>query len=86
MEYLTNTHYFSPDGNYGDATDLVVLDTSNFTDEDWELLSYVRDSERASFALALAGTYDQRVFDGMSDDEVSDLRDLVIGYEAEYSL
>lgn len=86
MDYLSTKHYFSPDGNYGDCDGLVVLDTSNFTDEDWELLSYVRDNERARFALALAGCYDESVFDGLSESEINELKDLVIFYEAEYLL
>lgn len=27
--------YFSKDSSYGDATDLIIIDTSEWTDEDW---------------------------------------------------
>jgi len=28
--------FFSKDSSYGDATDLVIVDTSDWTDEDWD--------------------------------------------------
>lgn len=28
--------FFSKDSSYGDATDLLIVDTSDWTDEDWE--------------------------------------------------
>jgi hypothetical protein len=51
--------YFASDGNFGDATDLVLIDVSNFTSEDWEELDMVPDNERQERAIELAKSYNQ---------------------------
>ena len=43
-------HYFSDDGNYGDAYDIGVFDTTNWTDIDWHLIEEATDSQRLSIA------------------------------------
>ena len=43
-------HYFAEDGNYGDATNLVVINTDLFTDEDWLSISEELDSYRSHYA------------------------------------
>jgi hypothetical protein len=30
--------YFSKDSSYGDATDLIVIDTSDWSDDDWRVV------------------------------------------------
>jgi len=42
--------YFATDGNYGDATDLVVVDVDHWTDANWEAVEHASDSERAQVA------------------------------------
>lgn len=49
-----STTYFALDGNYGTADGMVVVDTSGWTEEDWQAIDEVGDSDRASLALALA--------------------------------
>lgn len=49
--------YFAYDGNYGDADELVVLDTTFFTDEDWDYLEKLPDSTRGNAAKIIAHKY-----------------------------
>jgi hypothetical protein len=50
-------HYFSPDGNFGDAEGLVVLQTIAWTNQDWEELEDVHESERWTKAEEIASRY-----------------------------
>ena len=43
-------HYFAKDGNYGDALGLVVVDTSEWTEQDWVLIDEAIDDERPEIA------------------------------------
>ena len=49
--------YFGLDGNYGDAAGLVVVDTSVFTADDFDLIDEARDEERGFAALEIAQSY-----------------------------
>lgn len=51
---LKEKHYFSIDGNYGSADGLIVVDTSAWTVDEWEIIDETPDSERASVAKQLA--------------------------------
>ena len=42
---MSNT-YFTQDGTYGDAEDILVVDTTNWTEDDWERVGEVPDSIR----------------------------------------
>lgn len=46
--------YFAYDGNYGDADEIVILETSSFTDEDWDYLETVPDWQRGREANRIA--------------------------------
>lgn len=46
-------HYFAADGNYGDASGLIVVDTSNWTEEDWVLIDEAFDYDRPKIAEEL---------------------------------
>lgn len=46
--------YFAEDGSYGDAERLVVMDTSDWTDEDWEKIEEASDWERPTVAQDIA--------------------------------
>lgn len=50
-------HYFSEDGSYGDATDILVVDTSKWTREDWRDINDASDSTRLDVAIAIAKKY-----------------------------
>lgn len=47
-------YYFAQDGNFGDATELTMVDTTNWTEEDWDLIEDCHDSERADLALKIS--------------------------------
>lgn len=42
--------YFAADGNYGESLNMVVLDASSFTEDDWNLIDMAADHERANLA------------------------------------
>lgn len=50
------THYFAKDGNYGDAKELVIIDTSDWTEDEWSDIDFAIDSNRPSIALSLSST------------------------------
>lgn len=47
-------HYFALDGNYGNADGIVIVDTSDWSEDDWSAIEMAGDSDRASVAYALA--------------------------------
>ena len=51
---MQSTHYFSVDGSYGDASELVILNTSFWNESDWEELEGVSDWEKPSKALEIS--------------------------------
>lgn len=55
-------HYFAVDGNYGDADGLVIVDTSDWDDDDWAAIDFARDSDKARIAKAIA--------DGVDPDDI----------------
>lgn len=51
------THYFATDGNYGDATDILIVHTDQFTEADWEQIEQAPDAHRAMVAEMIAQRY-----------------------------
>ncbi len=49
-----NEHYFAKDGNYGDSFGLVVVDTSEWTEQDWVLIDEAMDDERPEIAQQIS--------------------------------
>mgnify|MGYP006297109677 CR=1 FL=1 len=47
------THYFAADGSYGDA-DLVIIDTSEWTQDEWDIVENATDAERMVIAWQLS--------------------------------
>jgi hypothetical protein len=47
-------YYFAPDGIFGDATELILVDTTNWTEEDWFLIEDCAPSERQDIAQKLS--------------------------------
>ncbi|WJZ48466.1 hypothetical protein [Actinomycetia phage DSL-LC01] len=47
-------HYFAADGNYGDATNLVIVDTSDWTEDEWADIDFAIDANRPMIALSLS--------------------------------
>lgn len=56
------THYFATDGNFGDAEGLVIVDTSEWDDDDWAAIDFAPDSDKARIAKAIA--------DGIDPDDI----------------
>jgi hypothetical protein len=48
--------YFAEDGAYGNATGLVIIDTENWTTEDWDLMDDTQDWDRPRVARDIALT------------------------------
>lgn len=42
--------FYAADGSWGDATDLIIFDTSRWTKEDESVFAELTDSERARYA------------------------------------
>jgi hypothetical protein len=54
MSNITSLTYFAKDGNYGDAAGLTVVDTTDWTDDDFEMLDYVGDERRVLAAQTIS--------------------------------
>jgi len=52
-----NDFYFASDGSYGTAEELTILDTTKWTDEDWELIDFATDMERSDVAQKIWQKY-----------------------------
>lgn len=46
--------YFASDGSYGWANELVIIDTSEWTESDWDRIENSTDSERVDIAREIA--------------------------------
>ena len=51
-------HYFATDGNYGDADDIFVVDTDEWTNEDFIAVSEEIDYYRIDLAREIAKKYE----------------------------
>ena len=51
---VTSLSYFAKDGNYGDANGIIVVDTSEWTDSDFEMLDGVSDWDRPLAARTIS--------------------------------
>lgn len=60
---MTQLSYFAKDGNYGNADGITVIDTTDWSDADFEMLDMVSDEDRP---LA-ARTISEWIADGRSD-------------------
>lgn len=50
---MSTTHYFAADGSYGEA-DILVLDTSDWSQDEWDIIENAPDSERMAIAWQLS--------------------------------
>jgi hypothetical protein len=46
--------YFASDGSFGSADGLEIVDTSDWTEQDWEMIENASDSERPALAQHIA--------------------------------
>lgn len=55
---MSNLTYFAGDGSYGEWDELSMLvDTSEWTEDDWDEIDCAGDSYRASVAYAISMRY-----------------------------
>ena len=45
--------YFAQDGKYGDAENLIVIDTTDWTEDEWSMIQYSPIDERFRIASEL---------------------------------
>ena len=50
--------YFAPDGNYGDASGLTVIETTHWSEVDWDIMESASDSDRPEVAKVIAESYE----------------------------
>jgi hypothetical protein len=50
-------HYFAEDGNYGDAANIVIIETSKWNDDDWEEIDDTPDWDRPRTAKIISKKY-----------------------------
>lgn len=51
-------HYFAADGSYGDAVGLVVMETTMWTADDWDIIDQASDLHRVHVARLLTESYE----------------------------
>jgi hypothetical protein len=51
--------YFAADGNYGDASGLLVLETTYWREIDWTILESASDDQRANVARLITESYEK---------------------------
>ena len=52
----TSLTYFTSDGNYGDAKDVTVIDTSDWNETDWAHIKSERSNNRVFVARMISFT------------------------------
>jgi hypothetical protein len=48
-----STHYFAADGSYG-TSNIIVIDTTDWSPEEWEIVDNATDQERISIAYQIS--------------------------------
>lgn len=51
--------YFAEDGSYGDAKGMVIVNTQDFTEDDWMTLEIILEEYRPNYALELSNKYQE---------------------------
>jgi hypothetical protein len=54
---MKQSSYFAPDGNYGDAEGLLLLDTTDWSEDDWLAIEEAGDFNRTQVAQDIAKSY-----------------------------
>ena len=53
-----NLSYFAADGNYGDASGLTVIETTHWSEVDWDIMESASDADRPEVAKVIAESYE----------------------------
>jgi len=57
-EVQRSLSYFSPDGNYGSAEGYVVMETTHWTEIDWDIIEEASDEHRPAVARIITESYE----------------------------
>lgn len=49
--------YFALDGSYGDATEILIVDTDDWTPEEWDAIYYATLDDRSDMAQQIIDKY-----------------------------
>ena len=55
---MSNLAYFAEDGNFGNASNLAIVDVSQWTEEDWERIEMASDYQRSMMAMSITAVYE----------------------------
>ncbi len=47
-------HYFATDGNYGNAENLIIIDTTDWTEDEWDIIDQSPENDRTKIAQQLS--------------------------------
>jgi hypothetical protein len=50
-------HYFADDGNYGDATEILIVHTDHWSEQDWDSVESAPDGHRQFVAQSITEKY-----------------------------
>ena len=81
MTTFNGNTFYAADGSWGDATDLIIIDTSSWTDEDETAFAGLNDDQRAEYANTY-GDGHLRPTDYVAkfnDEEANDAGALLVG-------
>jgi len=63
-------HYFAMDGNFGNADGIVLVQTQDWTEADWEEVENASDHERANVAIEVSKQYGVQLLDIPDPDTI----------------
>lgn len=49
-----DVHFFAQDGSFGHAEGIVIIETDQWEEDDWDMVADAPDSRRAAVAMAMA--------------------------------
>lgn len=61
---IVSLSYFAADGNFGDADKITIIDTTTWTEDDWDMIDQAQDHER----YLAARTISEWIESGRGDD------------------
>jgi len=57
-EVVRSLSYFAEDGAYGDASGILVMETTHFSELDWQMLQDCSDEQRTAVARLIVESYE----------------------------
>jgi hypothetical protein len=57
-EKIRSLSYFAEDGSYGDASGILVMETTHFSELDWQMLEDCSDEQRTTVARLIVESYE----------------------------